>query len=149
MKTASDFHVRRAVWSDDRERLSTIRTQVFILEQRVPTGLEWDGLDDSAIHLIAEDHKGLPLGCARLLPNGQIGRMAVLRPWRGKGIGRALLRLALDIARAEGYDRVFLNAQVSVRDFYARQGFSAVGDIFTEADIAHIRMESDLQPATS
>lgn len=140
----NDVIVRRASWSQDRALLRAVRTRVFVQEQKVPPDLEWDGLDETAIHLIAEDAKGRPLGCARLLPSGQIGRMAVLPSRRGKGIGRMLLLQALRIARSEGHERVFLNAQVAVRGFYEREGFAAVGEVFTEANIAHLRMESGL-----
>jgi len=137
----SEFRVRRANWILDREHLGKVRAEVFIDEQGVPTDLEWDGLDETAVHLIAEDGTGQAIGTARLLPSGQIGRMAVLKAWRGRGVGTALLNRALAIADAEGYARVFLNAQISARAFYERQGFRPVGDVFEEADIPHVRME--------
>lgn len=136
-----DFSVRRADWINDAERLGSVRTAVFIREQRVPADMEWDGLDETAIHVIAEDSSGAAIGTARLLPGGQIGRMAVLAPWRNRGVGRLLLRRVLDIARTEGCAHLFLNAQISARAFYERQGFHAVGDVFDEAGIPHVRME--------
>jgi predicted GNAT family N-acyltransferase len=73
---------------------------VFVAEQGVPMDLEWNGLDGQAVHLLAEDRDGRPMGTTKLLASGQIGRMAVLRPWRGQGVGGRLLGEALGIAQA-------------------------------------------------
>ncbi len=134
------FQVRRADWGRDRERLSAVRLAVFVREQGVPEDLEWDGEDATAIHLLAEAD-GTPVGTARLLPSGQIGRMAVLTPWRGRGVGTALLREALTLAAQGDYPPPFLNAQVSALAFYLGEDFTPVGPIFAEAGIPHQRME--------
>ena len=63
--------------------------------------------------------------------------MAVLRDWRGRGVGAALLARLVDAARAAGHRRVVLNAQTQAMPFYARHGFVAVGDEFCEAGIPH------------
>jgi len=134
------FRIRRAVWGEDRATLQGIREQVFILEQGVPRELEWDGGDGHAIHLLAEDTAGRPLGTARLLPSGQIGRMAVLGQWRKRGIGGQLLRRIIEIARQEGFPTPWLNSQSSALGFYLREGFAAEGEAFLEAGIPHRRM---------
>ena len=72
--------------------------------------------------------------------------MAVIAEWRGRGVGDRLLTEALAIARARGFTAVFVNAQLQVRDFYARHGFSVVGPVFEEAGIPHVRMVLSLQP---
>ena len=118
---------------------------MFVAEQDVPVELEWDGLDPGCRHLLAEDAHGRPIGCARLLPDGHIGRMAVLAPWRGRGVGRALLRAMLAQAAASGFAMVRLNAQVQALGFYAREGFQACGDVFDDAGIAHRAMQLALQ----
>jgi predicted GNAT family N-acyltransferase len=84
---------------------------------------------------------GRPIGCARLLPDGHVGRMAVLRPWRGRGVGRALLQAALARAALAGFTVVRLNAQVHALDFYRREGFEAFGDVFSDAGIPHRAMQ--------
>ena len=83
----------------------------------------------------------VPIGCARLLPDGHIGRVAVLARWRRRGVGSALLLRLVDEARGRGDARVMLNAQVAAMPFYARHGFVASGDVFDEAGIAHRVME--------
>ena len=78
-----DFLVREANWSAESNVLSNIRRLVFIVEQNVPQEEEWDGKDDTAWHFLATDNEDVPVGTARLLPDGQIGRMAVLSEQRG------------------------------------------------------------------
>jgi predicted GNAT family N-acyltransferase len=134
------WHLRRADWHRDRSALQAVRRMVFVAEQQVPEALEWDGLDAEAVHLLAEDHDGRAIGTARLLPSGQIGRMAVLRPHRRRGIGRALLLRLLSIAGGGGPPPPFLNAQVAAQDFYRQLGFEPDGDVFDEAGIPHVRM---------
>jgi predicted GNAT family N-acyltransferase len=145
---ATGFRVRRAEWDRDRAALRAIRLAVFVREQGVPEDLEWDDADAQAIHLLAlAETDGAPVGTARLLPTGQIGRMAVLPEWRGRGIGTALLRELLAVAGQGNRPPPFLNAQVSALRFYLRAGFSPVGDVFEEAGMPHQRMELVGTPA--
>lgn len=140
----AEFRIVISDWSSDRQRLSQIRRAVFIDEQGVPEELEWDDDDAGAIHLLAVDADDTPIGCARLLPDGHIGRMAVLQSWRGKGVGRALLQKALELARAQGHAIVRLSAQTHAAGFYRRHGFIAEGDEYLEAGIPHLAMKISL-----
>jgi predicted GNAT family N-acyltransferase len=121
------FFIRIADWDEDQVLLKQVRKEVFIEEQEVPLELEWDGEDAEALHLIALDAEQRPTGTARLLPSGQIGRMAVLKTWRNRGVGTALLKQLLMEAKNSGYSEPFLNAQLSALPFYAQQGFAASG----------------------
>jgi predicted GNAT family N-acyltransferase len=136
----STFRVRLAEWERDEATLRAIRHDVFVAEQGVPASLEWDGLDPQCLHAIAEDASGAPIGCGRLLPDGHIGRMAVRARWRRQGVGARLLECLIEAARARGDQVLMLNAQVHAMPFYARHGFSPVGDAFEEAGIAHQAM---------
>ncbi len=131
--------VKEVGWLTASEVLRGLRAQVFIEEQGVPRELEWDGQDEDATHFLAT-HDDMPVGTARLLPTGQIGRMAVLLPFRRAGIGRELLRAAIEGARVRGDREVFLHAQRSAEAFYVAAGFVAEGEAFVEAGIAHIGM---------
>jgi len=131
------FGVRRAHWDQDREALSRVRIEVFVNEQGVPVELEWDGADPGATHLLAFDLDQNPIGTARILPSGQIGRMAVLRAWRGRGVGSALLREALLLAKGPDRPTPFVHAQSSALAFYHGYGFRAQGLEFWEAGIPH------------
>jgi len=138
-----DINLLRARWPDDQVLLRQVREAVFVREQGVPPALEWDGQDAQAVHLLAIGPQGLPVGTARLLADGKIGRMAVLANWRGRGIGSALLRELLAIIAAEGFPQPYLDAQTSATEFYQRQGFAAEGEVFLDAGIPHCRMRRD------
>lgn len=140
------FNLREAAWAQDKNVLSNLRRLVFIVEQKVPQEEEWDGQDEDAWHWLATDNEDRPIGTARLLASGQIGRMAVLDNYRGLKVGQAMLEHAVDKARRLGFANVFLNAQRHALGFYAKAGFEAVGDEFMEAGIAHFRMEQKIVP---
>jgi predicted GNAT family N-acyltransferase len=142
------FRVRRADWERDHEHLRRIREAVFVREQHVPSELEWDGSDQSCVHVLAEDSDGMPIGTGRLLPDGHIGRMAVLAAWRRRGVGSAILIELMHLAAAQAMTEVVLNAQVYALDFYRRHGFAAEGEVFVEAGIDHQRMRRALTHAT-
>jgi predicted GNAT family N-acyltransferase len=142
---AADFRVRLADWQRDAEALRAIRHAVFVVEQRVPAELEWDGIDSACRHAIAENSRGEAIGCGRLLADGHIGRMAVRAPWRGRGVGAALLGRLVELARETGLRRVVLNAQTHALPFYGRHGFVAQGPEFDEAGIPHREMVRDLR----
>jgi predicted GNAT family N-acyltransferase len=134
------FGVRATCWDDDEPALRAVREAVFVVEQGIPPALEWDADDARSVHVLAEAADGAPIGCARLLPEGSIGRVAVLAHWRGRGVGDAMMRALLERARAAGHARVSLHSQVQACAFYARQGFTAVGEAYEEAGIAHQTM---------
>ncbi len=142
--TARGFAVRVTDWHSDADQLRAVRTAVFIVEQRVPEAMEWDGDDCDSAHALAEDGAGHAIGCARLLADGHIGRVAVLREWRGRGVGEALMRCMLGVARANGHRRVALRSQTHACAFYARHGFVAEGGVYDEAGIPHQTMTCEL-----
>ena len=119
-----DFNIVEASWAQDGSVLSNIRKLVFIVEQKVPQEEEWDGQDEDSWHWLATDNNDRPIGTARLLPDGQIGRMAVLAEFRGRGIGAALLERAVEKARHLGMSSVFLNAQTHAIAFTKKPGSS-------------------------
>jgi predicted GNAT family N-acyltransferase len=106
-----------------------VRRAVFIEEQGIPEAEEWDALDDSCTHFLAEDARG-PLGCARLIAQGdtaKIGRVAVMAHARGTGLGRALMAHVMEAARDAGFAQALLEAQLYVIPFYESLGFVAEG----------------------
>jgi predicted GNAT family N-acyltransferase len=146
-----DFHVDSADWAraPEREALRDIRLEIFVGEQRVPEALEWDELDSVSVHLLARDDRGDAIGCARLTPQGKIGRVAVRQPWRNQGIGGALIRELVARARSQGHTAVALDAQAAAIAFYEREGFVAYGDRFEDAGIIHQAMRLELEPAAA
>lgn len=140
VESAEGFTVRVVDWTRDEAKLRAVRLAVFVVEQNIPEELEWDEFDAVSIHALAEDRTGVPIGCGRLLPDGHIGRVAVLSDWRGQGVGATLLVHLIDLAKARGDKRVLLNAQTQAMPFYARYGFAPLGDEFVEAGIPHWTM---------
>ena len=142
----SPFVVRPVNWTASRDSIRAVRRAVFIEEQRVPEELEWDEADERAYHVLATDEAGRPIGTGRLKLDCQIGRMAVLKSWRGRGVGSAILEALLGLARKEGCTVVRLHAQTHALSFYEKYGFEAVGAEFEEAGIPHRAMELRLEP---
>ena len=126
-------------WEILEEHASRIRRVVFIDEQQVPQDEEWDGLDTECLHFLATLN-GEPVGTARLLPDGHIGRVAVLSSARGTGIGYQLMEAAIKAAREAGHSHAALSAQLHALAFYERLGFVAHGDVFMDAGIPHREM---------
>jgi predicted GNAT family N-acyltransferase len=141
-----DFRVEPADWITDLADLRAVREHVFIIEQHVPIEDEWDALDARSRHVIARDAAERPIGTGRLTPERVIGRMAVLKEWRGRGVGEALLEALLDQARALAYPALELHAQTHAIPFYEKFGFEAYGDEFEECAIMHRMMRIELVP---
>ena len=132
-----------ADWQRDADAIQALRHAVFIKEQGIPPELEWDGLDPGCMHVLARNAAGRAIATGRLLPDGRIGRMAVLPAWRGRGIGRRLLCTLIELAAAQGNSRVYLHARQEVAGFYRVAGFREYGAPFREAGILHVAMERD------
>jgi predicted GNAT family N-acyltransferase len=130
-------------WERARKHAAPIRFTVFVEEQGVPRDIELDEMDPRCIHAVAfADKKAVATG--RLLPDGHIGRMAVLKQWRGRGIGGQILNALLDEARARGHREAVLSAQVHATAFYRAHGFVEEGAEYLEAGIAHRDMRRRL-----
>ena len=132
-------------WDVCRKDACMIRHEVFVVEQGVPLDEEVDDMDPLSLHVVAYDRNGRPVGTGRLLPNGHIGRLAVLLAARGSGLGSTLLTRLVDEAEKGGHLEVVLAAQLHARAFYARHGFIAEGEVFLDAGIDHILMRRVLE----
>ena len=123
--------------------IQAVRYQVFQCEQQVAPELEFDGMDDTATHLMAylDD---IPVGTTRIRSLSdslvKIERVAVLSQHRGLGIGRQLMDVAIAHIRHQGIFEIKINAQTHARKFYDKLGFEQQGDEFDEAGIPHIEM---------
>jgi len=139
----SAFKVKTATWPDDNATLKSIRFEVFVDEQKVPAESEVDEHDPRSIHAIAWAD-GVAAGCGRLLPDGHIGRMAVRKPFRGQGVGAALLVHLIERARQRGDDQVVLSAQTHAIGFYEKFGFVVENGEYLDCDIPHRDMRKIL-----
>jgi len=134
------IRVRLVSFRRAEAEIRSVRDAVFGREQRVPRALDWDGADAGCVQALARTADGRAIGVGRLRADGKIGRMAVRRRWRGRGVGARLLRALIAAARRRGLRQVYLHAQLSAAAFYARHGFVARGPRFYEAGIPHVRM---------
>jgi predicted GNAT family N-acyltransferase len=130
-------------WEEARVHAAPIRFSVFVEEQCVPLEIELDAIDAQCVHAVVfEDQTAVATG--RLLPDGHIGRMAVLKAWRGRGIGSLLLGKLVELARARGEREVMLSAQAHAVAFYRAHGFVEEGAEYLEAGIRHQAMRRKL-----
>jgi len=120
-----------------------IRTQVFVVEQKIASEIDFDGQDKNAVHALVY-YDDVPIGTARMLSDGHIGRVAVLKEWRGIGAGIGVVSTLIEKAERTGLKRVYLDSQIQAAGFYQRLGFKQVGKVFMEAGIEHIQMELQL-----
>ncbi|MBV1882742.1 MAG: GNAT family N-acetyltransferase [Pseudomonadales bacterium] len=130
---------KTVTWEEQRDQLQRIRTLVFVEEQNVPVELEWDEEDQHALHFLGINN-GKSIACARLLPSAQIGRMAVMAPFRNQGIGGAMLMYIIEIAKQQNIAPLFLHAQNHAIPFYEKLGFQVKGDEFMDAGIPYHEM---------
>jgi len=141
-RIGSSIRVEKISAERDLEKAFAIRIRVFVKEQGVPAEIELDRDDKRAIHFLATS-AGKAIGTARIVmrrETAKIGRMAVLKSHRRKGVGMKLLKRAVAVARKLGARKIYLHAQVPVIGFYEAFGFHCVGPVFDEAGIAHRKM---------
>ena len=126
-------------YQDNKSDICKIRFEVFVDEQNVSEELEIDGLDDEAKHVLAyiDDE---PIGTGRILSDGHIGRVAVLKKYRGLGIGNSVMRELIKWAQQNKLEKLWLSSQWHAHSFYIDLGFVCEGDIYEEAGIDHIKM---------
>ena len=130
------WRIELMTWEKARALAAPIRLVVFVQEQGVPPELEMDEMDAKCVHALAFDGERA-VGTGRLLPDGHIGRMAVSKEFRGKGVGGALLTKLMEAAKSRGDREVVLSAQVHAVPFYLAYGFDTFGEVYEEAGIPH------------
>lgn len=136
----SEISVKTADFKSNFSEISDIRTTVFIEEQNVPVELEWDEFDNDSTHILAYyDNK--VVGTARLLNDGHIGRMAVLKEYRNRNIGENMLKYLLELAKNRSITKIELSAQEHAIEFYKKYGFTITSDVYIDAGIPHYNMK--------
>lgn len=147
------FDIISGRWNSLAKYCGQIRKQVFVDEQKIPAEIEFDGLDNNinVINLLAINRQGINVGTARLIINREyikLGRMAVLDIFRAQGIGRGLIKKAIQIAKYQNLP-IIIHAQLEAINFYLKNGFIQEGKEFIEADIPHIKMLLEATSAQS
>lgn len=135
-------------WHELGAQARRVREAVFVHEQGISRQDEWDDADARATHAVVLNPQGIPVATGRLLldADGQahIGRMAVLKAWRGQGLGLKIMRALEQAARQQGRDSIVLSAQCSAQKFYERQAYRPEGEVYEEVGIAHVLMRKRL-----
>ena len=140
------FNIHEASWPTEGNILSNIRRLVFVVEQKLDGQGESDSRDEESWHWLATDREDVAIGTVRLLPDGQIGKLAVLEKFRGKGAGTALLEQAVEKAKHLGLPDVSVVVQANTLKFYERMGFSTSGKALEDASVNYQRMVQHLAP---
>lgn len=128
--------------TEEIEDAKNIREEVFVKEQNVPYDIEMDGLDYSAYHVVAYDGEKPAATGRMIIENGEfiVGRVAVLKKYRGEGYGDLVVRMLVRKCFNLGAKEVKIHAQLQAQKFYEKIGFQAFGEVFDEAGIQHINM---------
>ena len=122
------------------ENIVSIRKAVFIEEQGFKN--EFDEIDKNCSHIVLYDNEK-PVAVCRYYEEGGIyhlGRIAIVKEYRGKHLGNHILQIAEDEIKKEGGKSILVSAQVRVKDFYARNGYTEFGEIFFDEYCEHINM---------
>jgi predicted GNAT family N-acyltransferase len=139
------FIAKEAKTPEDMAKVRFIRSEVFIKEQNCPVEDEFDNYDNTSVHFLIF-YDGKPVGCARLLIADnekdiyKIGRIAVLKKYRKKGVGKEMCLYIIDKIKKSDGKKIHLDAQVQAKGFYETMGFTSQGDILDEVGIPHITM---------
>jgi len=127
-------------WELAQPMAGPLRFAIFVDEQNVPSGIELDDQDAHCVHAVAYDVDNKAIGTGRLLPDGHIGRMAVVKEWRRRGIGAEIMAALIHEAQKRGHQQVVVSAQLQAAEFYRGLGFVAEGKVYTEAGMLHQTM---------
>lgn len=131
-------------WAEAQPLAAPIRYAVFLEEKDPPPGIELDDLDPQCLHAVATDESGKAVGTGRLHPDGTIGRLVVLKDWRRRGVGDAILTALIDEARKRNHAEVTVTASLQAAEFYREHGFVAEGKVFKEGNALQQKMRKAL-----
>ena len=140
-----NYEIQSGTWGQFATEAKSIREQVFIQEQQIAPEDEWDAQDAVALHFVVYIAKQ-PIATARLLSNHSIGRVAVLKSYRGLGLGKKVMEAIIQQAQQEQRPFLVLSAQVYATGFYQQLGFQVEGEEYLDCGIPHIRMRRELHP---
>lgn len=147
-KSMKDYSIQSGHWEEIKQDSQSIREQVFIQEQKINPADEWDSEDQMSLHFVVyacQPDVEYPIATARLLKNNSIGRVAVLKAYRGKGIGRFIMLNIIEHAKLEQRPFLKLSAQVHAIQFYQSLGFQVFGDEYLDCAIPHRDMMQSLE----
>ncbi|WP_078430428.1 GNAT family N-acetyltransferase [Alkalihalobacterium alkalinitrilicum] len=130
---------------ENKEQLKdaySVRTTVFVEEQKVPEEEEIDQFEEDAIHFVVyDDSKPIGAGRLRVVDGyGKVERICILNEYRKKRIGKLLMDKIESVGQSEGLTKFKLNAQIQAEPFYKSLGYETVSGEFLDAGIPHVTM---------
>jgi predicted GNAT family N-acyltransferase len=147
MTNAPELSMKICLFTDESQAVRSIRETVFQQEQGISSQLEWDGLDEHCLHLVAKlGREAVGVGRLRELTADilKLERLAVLANYRQQGVGSEMVHTAIAYGKEQGYFQISIHAQASTARFYEHLGFTKIGNPFDEAGIEHIKMERSI-----
>ncbi|MGB1197991.1 MAG: GNAT family N-acetyltransferase [Thalassotalea sp.] len=140
------FSVSRVKWEQAAPLLKNIREKVFVCERRIPKNVEFDRRDRHAIHiLVCDDHSQEPIATARILPTGEVSRIAVIQSFRKHKIDRLIIKELLAIAGDLNLDEAFIYSPLDAVQYFTKHNFTPAGAVFMEAGMPRQRMVCALE----
>lgn len=135
--------IKHGTWAELKDDAMFIREKVFIGEQSIAPADEWDEQDPISLHFVIYQ-EGQAIATARLLNDNSVGRVAVLKAYRGQGLGQLIMQSIIEKAQQEKRTELHLSAQVHALEFYRALGFEQQGEVYLDCNIPHIDMNLTL-----
>ncbi len=128
------------------EESLNLRITVFVDEQGFVD--EVDEFDSVATHLVMFDGEKAVATC-RFFPKDEqgtymFGRLCVLKEYRGKSLGREMLKKTEKVVKEQGGKAIILHSQYHAKDFYIKCGFTQQGELEYEQNKPHVWMRKEL-----
>lgn len=139
--------MKKEIYNFLPEEAREIRISVFVEEQGFEN--EFDEIDSEAVHIIIRNDDGMPVATCRIFWNNEMeshifGRLAVVKEFRGRGIGSDVLKSALEYVKNSGGEKLMLHSQCTAIPFYEKLGFESFGEVEYEENCPHIWIKKEL-----
>jgi len=139
------FSVSRVEWEMAAPLLKNIREKVFVCEWRIPKRIEFDRDDTKAFHiLVCDDKSQEPIATGRIMPSGEISRIAVLKPYRKNRLDEVVLSGLIKVANELELNEIYIHCPLSMVDYFIKHSFKTEGAVYMEAGIPRQRMVCQL-----
>lgn len=131
------FQFQHTTWQESSNDILDIRHRVFMIEQHIRDNVLCDLDDNECFHVVVKNTQGDIVACGRITEEGRIGRLAVLLPYRGMGIGTKLFKTLIDIGKSKNLKNISLNAELGDQRFYNMQQFASAGPVYMKQGVPH------------
>jgi predicted GNAT family N-acyltransferase len=131
------FQFQHTTWQESSNDILDIRHRVFMIEQHIRDNVLCDLDDNECFHVVVKNTQGDIVACGRITEEGRIGRLAVLLPYRGMGIGTKLFKTLIDIGKSKNLKNISLNAELGDQRFYNMQQFTSAGPVYMKQGVPH------------